>query len=58
MKISIGYRADSRLLCVLPVLQSRMVHSEKLSKLKPFGILRFAQFRIILPLNARSRHQQ
>jgi uncharacterized protein DUF302 len=41
MKISISYRADSRLLC-LPVLQSRVVHSEKLSKSKPFGILRFA----------------
>jgi uncharacterized protein (DUF302 family) len=41
MKISIGYRADSRLLCVLPVLQSRVVHSEKLSKSKPFGILPF-----------------
>jgi uncharacterized protein (DUF302 family) len=40
------------------VLQSRMVHSEKLSKSKPFGILRFAQFRITLPFNARSRHQQ
>jgi hypothetical protein len=49
MKISIGYRADSRLLCVLPVLQSRMVHSEKLSKSKPFGILRFGQFCITLP---------
>jgi uncharacterized protein (DUF302 family) len=50
MKISIGYRADSRLLCV--------VHSEKLSNSKPFGILRFAQFRIILPAHGRSRYQQ
>src|SRR6516164_3071879 len=37
-----------------------MLHSEKLSKLKPFGILRFAQSRIILPADTRSchRHQE
>ena len=55
MKISIGYRADSRLLCA--VLQSRMVHSEKLSKSKPFGILRLAQFRIILPADGRPHNR-
>jgi uncharacterized protein (DUF302 family) len=39
-------------------LQSRMLDSEKLSKSKPFGILRRAQVRIILAADARSRHQQ
>jgi uncharacterized protein (DUF302 family) len=34
-----------------------MVHSEKLSKPKPFGILRFVQFRIIFPADTRSRHR-
>src|SRR6516165_9075079 len=34
-----------------------MVHSEKLSKLKPFGILRFVQFRIIFPADRRSHHR-
>jgi len=34
-----------------------MVHSEKLSKSKPFGILRFAQFRIILRADTRSHHR-
>src|SRR5262249_9991043 len=38
-----------------PVLPSGMVHSEKLSKSKPFGILRLPHYRIILP--GRSHHQ-
>jgi uncharacterized protein (DUF302 family) len=34
-----------------------MIHSEKVSKSKPFGILRFAQFRLILPADTRSHHR-
>jgi uncharacterized protein (DUF302 family) len=34
-----------------------MVHSEKLSKSKPFGILRFVQFRIIFPADTCSYHR-
>jgi uncharacterized protein (DUF302 family) len=40
------------------VLQRRIVHSQKLSKSKPVGILRLAQFRITLPADGRSRYQQ
>jgi uncharacterized protein (DUF302 family) len=57
-KISIGYRADSRLLCVLLLPSNRVVYSEKVSKSKPFGILRFSQFRITLLADGRSRYQQ
>ena len=39
MKISIGYRAYSRLLWVPPDVQSRMFHGEQLSKSKPLGII-------------------
>jgi hypothetical protein len=35
-----------------------MLHSKKLSKSKPLGILRFALFRSILIADARSLHQQ
>jgi uncharacterized protein (DUF302 family) len=34
-----------------------MIHSEKLSKSKPFGILRFWQFRIILAADGRPHHR-
>jgi uncharacterized protein (DUF302 family) len=34
-----------------------MVHSEKLSKSKPFGILRFVQFCIIFPADGRPHHR-
>ena len=34
-----------------------MVQSEKLSKPKPFGILRFVQFRIIFPADGRPHHR-